>query len=135
MRRVLRAVHRNLEDVLAREGYPEVRVPHINVLAHVPRGEGLRMNVLAEQMQLTPGAVTQLVAHLERLGLVRRVPDRQDGRGVIVIPTAAAERGYEAARARLGELESEWERLVGPRRWGTFQDVLWQVVRDLEEGP
>jgi DNA-binding MarR family transcriptional regulator len=132
MRRVLRAVHRDLEAVLARIGYPEVRVPHINVFAHVPRGEGMRMSVLAEQMQLTPGAVTQLVAHLERLGLVRRVRDPSDGRGVIVAPTEAAERGYNEARGRLAKLEEEWERIVGPRRWKTFKAVLWEVVGQLE---
>jgi DNA-binding MarR family transcriptional regulator len=133
MRRVLRAVHGNLEAVLAGVGYPEVRVPHINVFAHVSRGEGMRMSVLAEQMQLTPGAVTQLVAHLEGLGLVERIRDPEDGRGVIVVPTAAAERGYNAARRQLTDLEETWEREVGPRRWGTFVTVLWEIVRQVEE--
>lgn len=132
MRRVLRAVHRDLEGVMKRTGYPEVRVPHINVFAHLGRGEGMRMSDLAEQMQLTPGAATQLVAHLVRLGLVERLPDPRDGRGVIVRPTPAANEGFEAARARLAELESEWERRVGPRRWRTFTRVIWEMVELLE---
>lgn len=132
MRRVLRAVHRDLEAVMERTGYPEVRVPHINVFAHLGRGKGMRMSDLAEQMQLTPGAVTQLIAHLERLGLAERLPDPRDGRGVIVRPTPAANEGFEAARARLAELESEWERRVGPRRWRTFNGVLWEIVELLE---
>lgn len=132
MRRILRAVHRDLERVMDDAGYPDVRVPHINVFAHLGRGEGMRMSDLAEQMQLTPGAATQLISHLERLGLVERLPDPSDGRGVIVRPTPAANEGFEAARARLGELESEWERRVGPRRWRTFTEVLSEIVDLLE---
>src|SRR4051812_29573542 len=98
MRRIERSVHRELEALLAEIGYPEVRIPHINLLAYVPRGEGIRMSALAERMQLTQGAITQLVTHLEKHGLVERLPDPTDGRAVIVRPTAAAELGYERSR-------------------------------------
>jgi DNA-binding MarR family transcriptional regulator len=117
---------------MERTGYPEVRVPHINVFAHLGRGEGMRMSDLAEQMQLTPGAATQLITHLEGLGLVERLPDPRDGRGVIVRPTPAANEGFEAARARLGELEAECERRVGPRRWRTFTQVISEMAELLE---
>jgi DNA-binding MarR family transcriptional regulator len=135
MRRVERAVHRDLESVTAAVGYPDVRVPHINLLAHVPRGEGIRMSVLADRMQLTPGAVTQLVSHLERVGVVRRFRDPTDGRAVIVVPTEAAERGYEACRTRLAEFEKKWRRLVGAKRWQVFHSVLEQIAASLEETP
>ena len=128
MRRIGRAVHADLEGLLAAIGYREVRAPHITVFAHVPRWEGMRMSELADRMQLTPGAVSQLVAHLENLGLAERVRDDADGRGVIVRPTRAANRGYEASRRRLAELEEEWRALVGPRRWATFRSVLEQVA-------
>jgi DNA-binding MarR family transcriptional regulator len=132
MRRVIRAVHRDLEDRLAEAGYPEVRAPHINVFAVVPRGEGMRMGDVAAWLQLTPGAVSQLVAHLERLGLVRRVRDPEDGRGVIVVPTRAANEGYETSRRRIGELEDRWVGLVGPRRWRTFRTVLEEIAASQE---
>jgi DNA-binding MarR family transcriptional regulator len=128
MRRIERAVHRDLEKVMAENGYPEVRAPHLAVFAHVPRGEGIRMRVLAERMQLTKGAVTQLVAHLEGLGLLERVPAPKDGRGVIVRPTRAAERGYEVGRGRIAELERSWAEQVGPRRWATFTAVLDEIA-------
>jgi DNA-binding MarR family transcriptional regulator len=89
----------------------------------------MRMGELADRMQLTPGAVSQLVAHLERLGLAERVPDPSDGRGVIVRPTRAANAGYEASRRRLAELEQEWRSLVGPRRWQTFRSVLDELAQ------
>src|SRR5438552_4089394 len=83
---------------MSEAGYPGVRQPHVKVLAHVPRGGGIRMSALAQRMELTKGAVTQLVSYLEGLGLVERLPDPDDGRAVIVRPTAAAHRGYEVAR-------------------------------------
>ena len=134
MRRIIRAVHRDLEELLAREGYPEVRIPHINIFAVLPRGEGMRMSEVAAWLQLSPGAVTQLVTHLESLGLAERLPDPTDGRAVIVRPTPAANRGYEAARDRLAELQRRWEDLVGAERWRTFRDVLGTIAAH-EEGP
>lgn len=128
MRRLDRAVHRELERLLADAGFPEVRVPHLAALAHIPRGDGIRMTELAERMQVTKGAATQLVAHLERHGYLERVRDPSDGRGVIVRPTAAAERGYELARSRLADLEAAWRRHVGARRWETFRAVLDEIA-------
>jgi DNA-binding MarR family transcriptional regulator len=129
MRRVERAVHRELEDLMSRTGYSDVRVPHLNVFAHVPRGTGIRMSELAERMQLTKGAVTQLVGYLEAHGYLERVSDPADGRAVLVRPTEAANRGYELGRARLAELEASWEERVGEDRWRTFKTVLEEVAR------
>ena len=65
---------------------------------------------------------------LERLGLVTRTRELGDGRAVRVLPTEAAEAGYEAGRRLLAEREEEWEALVGPRRWATFRAVLSQIA-------
>ena len=128
MRQLQHAAHREVEERLARAGYPEVRTPHINLLAYVPRGEGVRMSVLAARMELTRGAITQLVAHLEGLGLVERIADPDDGRGVIVRPTAAADRGYEVARRALAEIEARWEAEVGNRTWATVSEALERLA-------
>jgi DNA-binding MarR family transcriptional regulator len=128
MRRLDRAVHRELERLMADEGYGGVHVPHLAALAHIPRGPGIRMTQLAELMQVTKGAATQIVTHLERLGYVERVRHSSDGRGVVVRPTATAERGYELARRRLADLEEAWRRRVGTERWQTFRAVLDEIA-------
>ncbi|HEY7282181.1 MAG TPA: MarR family transcriptional regulator [Actinomycetota bacterium] len=132
MRRVERAAHRELAELLASIGYPGVGAPQLLVFANVPRWDGIRMKDLADRMQLTQGAVTQLVAALERRGLVERVRDLDDGRGVIVRPTLASNRGYEASRDRLAEMEQRWRTLVGPRRWATFRAVLEELADAVE---
>jgi DNA-binding MarR family transcriptional regulator len=133
IRRIQRAVHEELVRVVGEAGYPDIRIQHFNVFAVVPRDEGMRMTELARWLQLTPGAVTQVVDQLERLGLMDRVADPTDGRAVIVRPTPAAELGYETGRRRITQFEAEWERLVGPRRWATFKRVLSDIADHEEE--
>jgi DNA-binding MarR family transcriptional regulator len=128
MQRIERMVHRELEILMSRTGYSAVRVPHLNVFAHVPRGAGIRMSELAERMQLTKGAVTQLVSYLEEHGFLERVPDPTDRRAVLVRPTESANEGYELGRARLAEIEASWEMRVGEHRWRTFKAVLEEVA-------
>jgi DNA-binding MarR family transcriptional regulator len=87
------------------------------------------MSDLADRMQLTRGAVTQLVTYLEEHGLLKRVPDPEDGRGVVVKPTRAAHRGYESGRRHIAELEEQWMKRVGTRRWAMFRPFSksWQI--------
>src|SRR5438045_7707294 len=128
MRQIIRATERDLVEVVARLGYTGVRIPHLQVFAHVPRDEGMRMSVLADRLGVTPGAVSQVVAQLERMGLVDRVTDPADGRAVLVVPTAAAEAGYEAGRRAIADREHRWAAAVGPRRWATFRAVLAELA-------
>src|ERR671933_2128969 len=84
MRRIDRAVHRELEALMAEQGFREVRVAHLAALAHIPRGDGIRMSELAELMQVTRGAATQIVSQLERYGYLARVRHPSHGRVVIL---------------------------------------------------
>jgi DNA-binding MarR family transcriptional regulator len=129
MRAMLAAANRDILASVEAAGYPDVTIQHLNVFAQVPRDEGMRMSELAERLQVTPGAVTQLVQQLEDMGLVRRTPDPSDRRAVIVRPTPEAEAGYEAGRRRIAELEERWGGLVGPRRWATFKAVVGHIAQ------
>ena len=128
MRRIIRAVERDLVRVVEAEGYAGVRVAHLQVFAHVPRDEGMRMSVLADRLGVTAGAVSQVVDQLERMALVERCRDRADGRAVRVRPTPAAEAGYEAGRRAIADRERRWADLVGHSRWATFRSVLEEIA-------
>lgn len=54
-------------------------------LLFVVREDGpLPLKALAERMQLTPGAITQLVEPLERAGYLERTPSKEDRRVSLV---------------------------------------------------
>lgn len=125
MRSIERAVHREMQTQLALGGYPQVRIPHIALLAHMTTN-GRRLTEFAELMQVTKSAVSQLVTQLEGWGLVERVPDPTDGRAALIRATPAADEGFRIARKRLAEIEREWEATIGEER-------LAELARTLEE--
>ncbi len=47
----------------------------LDVIFHIGKCPGITQQELAERMLVTPGNVTQLLQRMERLGLIRRVPD------------------------------------------------------------
>src|ERR1700694_835009 len=125
MRSIERAVHREMQEQLARGGYPNVRIPHIALLAHMTTS-ARRLTEFAELMHVTKSAVSQLVSDLERQGLVERVADPTDGRATLIRATPRADEGFRIARKRLAEIEREWARRTGSQR-------LTELDRTLEE--
>src|SRR2546423_1149696 len=97
MRAIERAAHRAMLEAIQEAGYPYMRTPHIALMAHMTP-EGLRITELADLMQVTKSAASQLVTWLDRHGLVERVPDPADRRATLVRATSAADAGFRAAR-------------------------------------
>lgn len=50
---------------------------------------------LAEEMRLSSGAMTNRLDRLEKAGLIRRLPDPNDRRGVLVEPTKAGHAAWD----------------------------------------
>lgn len=112
----------------AERGFADVRPSYGSVLVPLFEEDGLRMGELAARSRLSKQTMTQLVARLERDGLVERRPDETDGRAsrIFLAPRARelepvagdVLRELDAlARDRLGsdrvdELKSELTRLL-----------------------
>lgn len=73
----------------------------LNTLRRVGDGHGCRPAEMARSSLITTGAMTSRLDRLERSGLVRRLPDPADRRGVVIRLTA---RGSRVARQALHEL-------------------------------
>lgn len=98
--------------LLARAGYTETRLSHVNLTRHLDL-EGTRITDLARRARMTNAAMTELVDQCERLGLVRREPDPADGRVRRVCFTEAGRQWLQAFGRALRQAERELQRELG----------------------
>ena len=114
---------RILEEYRA-AGYPEVRHVHLSVTRHIDVGAGTRISDLASRAGVTKGAMGQIVADCERIGLVERSPDPLDARATLVELT---ERGHAllAVTRRAGRrIEAEFSKAIGPDDFAALRNGL-----------
>ena len=71
----------------------------LRLLQDSPDGEPMSPTRLAELVVRTTGGMTKALDRLERSGLVRRMRDPEDGRGVRVVLTAKGRRTCDRASA------------------------------------
>src|SRR5215469_3405534 len=102
--RLLRA---RMERWCEKEGLGETRLGILFMLRHA--GGGGPLGALAARLHVTPRNVTGLIDHLERDGLVARVPDPDDRRSIL---------------ARLTELGSERLDAMGDQVFRQQQGLL-----------
>ncbi|CAM5390159.1 MULTISPECIES: MarR family winged helix-turn-helix transcriptional regulator [Streptomyces] len=94
----------------------------------------LRLTDLTRSEQVSQPGITQLVARLERDGLVERRPDPSDGRAVLVRITEAGRRaGRTRHEARTRHLTPLVDRLSGAQR-RALADALPALTRLAELG-
>lgn len=110
----------------AERGHPEIRPPHGNVMQFLD-DDGTRLGVLAERAQMTRQSMAELVAHLERLGYVERVPDPSDGRAMLVRATPRGKQLYAIAREVVAEIEADWTRRLGKAKMRQLRQLLEEL--------
>ena len=76
-----RLMHRTMDAWADQFGLSGTRLGVLFMLRHQP--EGVPLGLMATRLHFTPRNVTGLVDHLERDGLVTRVPDPADRRSVL----------------------------------------------------
>lgn len=73
---------------------------------------GIRGSELAESLGVHKSTASRAIASLERMALVSRVPDPDDGRAQLLVAEPAAISALEdyrnSSRARLGEVLADW---------------------------
>ena len=116
-------LHRRLAD----EGFADIRPGHGCVFRFI-EAEGSRLTEVASRAGMTKQSVGEVVADLERLGYVERVPDPDDRRAKII---RLSERGWDAERAAkviLADIERGWAREVGEERVAELRGTLEAVL-------
>ena len=114
---------------LAQNGFGDVAPSHSALLRNIG-DDGARPSDLAAHAGVTRQAITKLVDELERLDLVRRDPDPDDGRGVIVRYTDRGRAGVAIARKRMLALERDYAAQVGADRWAEVRSTLETLFGD-----
>ncbi len=122
------ALHRRLGE----QGFPEIRPGHGCVFRFID-DDGTRLTDLAERSGYTKQAVGEVVADLEALGFVERVPDPADGRAKTIVLT---ERGHEAlatGRRIFDEIEQRWIDEFGEERIAALRETA-ELLVEYERG-
>jgi DNA-binding MarR family transcriptional regulator len=108
---------------LRERGYPDVRLAHSALFAHIDP-EVRRSSELAERAGMTKQGMGQLVADLEKKGYVERVEDPADGRAKLVRLTQKGRRHVRDAREIIDEIEEAYALRLGDGRLETLRAIL-----------
>ena len=103
----------------------DLSLPQFDILAHVGSAEGTTQQELAAARQTTKGNLSQLLDHMERDGLVRRV---RDGRVKRIWLTDAGRRLYAETMPAQEALIAAQFRALTPED----QDLLLRLLRTLD---
>lgn len=88
----------------------EINPSHLRALQVLARHGAVRLRDLAGHLRIAPRSATEVVDGLESRGLVRRQPDPDDRRAVLVVLT---EEGQQVMGAIRGARDTEAEALFG----------------------
>ena len=88
----------------------------------------MRPTELASRLGTSKQAISPLLNDLERWGYVERRPDPTDRRGRILRLTGEGQALMATVRALHAQIEAEWERALGPRRFRTLRASLRELI-------
>jgi DNA-binding MarR family transcriptional regulator len=126
------ANERGLSRIPDETDVPRLRLSHTAVLPHLS-WEGTRMTALAERLSISKQAVSQLIAEMEDMGIVRRVPDPSDGRGKLVIFTENAPAMLMRGMMILRSVDADLEAALGKEQYQALRTSLLSVIQELSK--
>ena len=125
-------LHKTFDETLSGHGlsHGEYRM----LLRLATRTEHNRMSAgdLSRALMLSSGAMTNRLDRLEKAGLVRRVPDPRDRRGVLVELTDEGERQIDGAVVEQAAKEIDVMSALTPKELASLNTLLRKVLSSLE---
>lgn len=132
VKRLEMAERARMEEVLRPHG---VTLHQYTALSILERREGLSSAQLARRHFVTPQAMNQLVATMERDGFIERRPDAANRK---ILRAWLTDRGGQVLRdchARVDELERRMLAALTPEQSGEFQWALERCLAALATSP
>jgi DNA-binding MarR family transcriptional regulator len=130
--RLERAVRSAVNECVRPHGLTVLQYTTLSVLGR--RGEPLSNAQLARRSYMTPQAMSEVLAVLEREGLVKRNPHPNHRRVFPATLTAKGRRVLTACDEAVEEMEEEMMRELNPPARTAFEDALTTCVRALHAG-
>jgi DNA-binding MarR family transcriptional regulator len=121
-------LHRRLGD----QGFPDIRPGHGCVFRFIDE-DGTRLTDLAERAGYTKQAVGEVVADLEELGYVERVPDPADRRAKTIVLTRRGHEALAAGRGIFADIERRWIDQFGEERIAQLRETA-EIIVEYERG-
>jgi DNA-binding MarR family transcriptional regulator len=125
--RLLLAFRTELFDDAARERFPGIRFPHLQIWGNVGI-DGIRLTDLAHRANLSLAACSELVNELQDQGYLERQPDPRDGRAKLIYPTEKGREVLDEAGRGVARIERRWRSLCPPSAFDdacrTFDSLL-----------
>lgn len=122
-----RALVDELNGELARRGYDDLRTAHGFAFQRLTP-DGATGNELAEFLDITKQAASQMVDYLEKRGYVERRPHPRDRREKLIVLTAKGWACAHTAEEILARLELRSAGLLGYERMQTFRVDLYRLA-------
>ena len=122
-----RALVDELDRELAQQGYVNLRPVH-GFAFHRLAPNGATGNELAEYLDITKQAASQMVDYLESQGYVARQPHPRDRREKLVVLTEKGWACAHAAEEALARLELRSAGLLGAERMQAFRVDLYRLA-------
>jgi DNA-binding MarR family transcriptional regulator len=85
--------------------------------------------MLAKDMRLSTGAMTNRLDRMEEAGLIRRLPDPSDRRGTLIEPTEAGHAAWDRSAATQARREATIAAVLSPADREQLHGLLRQLMR------
>lgn len=128
-----RRLNRALDETLAEHGLSSGAYKVLSSLRWAGAPYRRSAGELAKMSDLSSGAMTSRLDQLEKAGLVRRLRDPEDRRGVLVEPTEKGKKLWEEAIGFQARKEQLIAAALSPEERKRLNTLLRRVMRAFEE--
>jgi DNA-binding MarR family transcriptional regulator len=123
-------VRRRMLERLHQRGFDDLDQAHLNVFQY-PGPHGKRPSEITSHAGLSKQALNYQLNEIERLGYIARKDDPEDARSKRIVLTRRGEAARDAIREAVTEVERDWERRLGVRRFAQFKSMLQELAAPL----
>jgi DNA-binding MarR family transcriptional regulator len=120
------AVQRRMLERLHEHGFDDLDPAHLTVFQY-PGPQGAKPSELASRLRISKQALNYLLGELERLRYLDRRPDPDDLRSKRVALTKRGAKLITVMRDAVADLETEWARQLGPKRFDQLRALLEEL--------